>query len=104
MRVNIITIAFASGLLLSTASFADETTATAPAAAPTADATPAATPAPAVHTADDDVYCRTMTSTGSYISTRVCHTQREWKQIRANSQDAVDRMHSNMTTGGGVRQ
>jgi hypothetical protein len=102
MRLSAIAIAFASSLLLTTGAFADETAtpaapaATTPTAAPT---TGAATPAPAATDVGDTVTCRYEARIGSNFKTRVCHTQREWKQMTTDSHDLMNRLDDHDRSG-----
>lgn len=53
----------------------------------------AADAAPAPANPDNVVRCVRENITGSLMSTRrVCHTEREWKQIRADANDEAQRM------------
>jgi hypothetical protein len=75
------------------------------AAAPTATTAPApaATPAPAAEpTASDDdvVSCRYEKTTGSLFSKRICHTQREWRQMTADSRALMDNVNDHSRMGG----
>lgn len=100
MRLRAITTVFA-GLLLSTAAFADETAApAAPAQTPTA--APTTEVAPPATNADDTVTCRYEAMTGSNFKKRVCHTQREWKQMTTDSRDLLDRIDDHSRLGNGV--
>jgi invasion protein IalB len=100
MRLSAITIAFASGLLFSTGVFADgvatPAAAPAPTAAPTTDAAPPAT------NEDDTVTCRYEATTGSNFKKRICHTQREWKQMSTDSHDLMDRLDDHSRLNGGL--
>lgn len=84
MRVNIAILIIAPALLCSAAAIA-QTAAPAPAAA-------AAPATPPVHDKDDDIYCRSTATLGSFIEKRVCHTQREWKQISDQSRATLNNM------------
>ncbi|MBL6936442.1 MAG: hypothetical protein ISR49_01300 [Alphaproteobacteria bacterium] len=99
MRLGALTAIFASVLLLSGAALADETAAPAPAptAAPTTAAAPATTPATNV---DDTVTCRYEAETGSNFKKRICHTQREWKQMTTDAHDLMDRLDTHGGLGG----
>jgi hypothetical protein len=95
MRVNITILVIVSALLISTAAIGQTTT---PAPSPNA---AAATPPPApVHNKDDDVYCRSTAKLGSFIETRVCHTQREWKQISEQSRATLNNMTDQRSLSG----
>jgi hypothetical protein len=98
MRLSAIAIAFASSLLLTTGAFADGTAApAAPATTPTAaPTTGTATPAPDV---DDTVTCRYEAAIGTNFKKRVCHTQREWKQMTTDSHDMMDRLNDHDRIG-----
>jgi len=102
MRLSAVAIVFASSLLLTTGAFADETATpaapatTAPTAAPTTDAV---TPAPATTNVDDTVTCRYEARIGSNFKTRVCHTQREWKQMTTDSRDLMNRLDDHDRSG-----
>ena len=57
-----------------------------PSAAPST--APAAAKSQQVKVSDDDkVSCQDTTPTGSFISQRECHTQREWRAMTEDSQD-----------------
>jgi hypothetical protein len=100
MRLSAITVVFASTLLLSTSAFADDA---APAPAPTATPTTQAAPAAAPTTNEDDaVTCRYEATTGSNFKKRVCHTQREWKQMTTDSRDLMDRLDDHNRMGSGI--
>ena len=103
MRLSAISVVFASTLLMSTGAFADDA---APAAAPAPTVAPATDPAPAVAPTtneDDTVTCRYEAMTGSNFKKRICHTQREWKQMTSDSRDLMDRLddHNRMGAGPG---
>jgi hypothetical protein len=104
MRLSAATIVFASSLLLSTGAFADDATTPAttpaPTAAPTTDAAPAATPA--TTNDDDTVTCRYESTTGSNFKKRICHTQRQWKQMTSDSHDLMDRLDDHNREGNGL--
>lgn len=102
MRLSAITTAFAASLFISTAAFADDASAPASAPAPTATPTTQAAPAAAPTTNEDDtVTCRYEATTGSNFKKRICHTQREWKQMTSDSRDLMDRIddHNRMSNG-----
>ena len=103
MRLSAVAFAFASSLLLSTAgAFADGTTAPTT-AAPAATATPAPAATAAAPTGDEDaVTCRYEKSTGSLFSKRICHTQREWKQMSTDSHELMDRLDDHNRMSGGL--
>lgn len=75
--------AMMGGILLSSAAWAQQTTAP----APTPDAAPQAAPA----NDPNEVICRTgQPQLGSrFPGPRQCHTRKEWDQIRRDSQDAL---------------
>jgi hypothetical protein len=103
MRLSAVTLAFASSLLLSSVAFADETPAATGTAAPAATATPAPAATAATPTDDGDaVTCRYEKSTGSLFSKRICHTQREWKQMSTDSHDLMDRLDDHSRLNGGL--
>lgn len=98
MRLSAVATAFASSLLLSAGAFAQ----TAPTTDPAPAAAPVAAPAAAPATNEDDaVTCRYEKSTGSLFAKRICHTQREWKQMTTDSRDLMDRLddHNRMNNG-----
>jgi len=105
MRLSAVTFAFASSLLLSSVgAFADGTAATGT-ATPAATATPAPAAAAATPAAPDDgdaVTCRYEKSTGSLFSKRICHTQREWKQMSTDSHELMDRLDDHNRMSGGL--
>ena len=97
MRFSAIAIAFASSLLLSTGAFADDAATPAAPASPTA--TPATNAASLATNEDDTVTCRYEATTGSNFKKRVCHTQREWKQMTSDSRDLMDRIDDHGRAG-----
>jgi len=100
MRLSAIAIAFASSLLLSTGAFADDAAAPAAPASPTA--TPATDAAPPATNDDDTVTCRYEATTGSNFKKRVCHTQRQWKQMTTDSRDLIDRLDDQNRSSNGL--
>jgi hypothetical protein len=53
---------------------------------------------------DDVVTCRYEKMTGSNFTRRVCHTQREWRQMNVDAKDMLDRLdngHQSNGPGGG---
>jgi len=100
MRLSAIAIAFASSLLLSTGALADDAAAPAAPASPTA--TPATDAAPPATNEEDTVTCRYEVTTGSNFRKRVCHTQRQWKQMTTDSRDLMDRIDDHSGLDGGV--
>ena len=100
---RVLPFVFVAGLA---AAFAGASAQTAPAAgttSPTATTTPApadATATPPNANNDDIVNCRYEKTTGSLFSRRVCHTQREWRQMMNDARDTMDRLNSGQTGAG----
>jgi hypothetical protein len=90
MRKLLISTVLAGCLAASLASAqeaaAPQTTPTAPATTATPPVTPAALPNP-----DDVMVCRYEKVTGSLFTSRICHTQRQWKQREQNAHDLLEK-------------
>lgn len=95
-------VSLAAAISGASAQTAPVTDTTAPAAATTP--APAATPAtPAADANSDDVVsCRYEKMTGSLFSKRICHTQREWRQMTADSRALMDNVDSHARMGNGL--
>lgn len=93
MRFALPTILLAAGLAVSvTGALAQSEPTVSPASPAVAPAGAATTPAPAATDNDDVVSCRYEKTTGSLFARRVCHTQREWRQMNTDAKDMMDRL------------
>jgi hypothetical protein len=90
MRSGAITTTFAAALLLASGAAFGQT-------APNGAGAPAASD---TTNKDDLVTCRYEKTTGSNFTHRVCHTQREWRQMNVDAKDMLERMDSG-TQGNG---
>ncbi|MEI9989797.1 MAG: hypothetical protein WDM86_07130 [Rhizomicrobium sp.] len=91
-----LSILFAAALAASFVGASAQTESTvSPATPPAPAATAPATPEPASVTDTNDVVsCRYEQTTGSLLSKRICHTQREWKQMREDARELMDNVSS----------
>ena len=95
MRIVLPSILFAAGLAASVVcSSAQAQTTLSPASPAVAPAGTSTSPTPAATDNDDVVSCRYEKTTGSLFSKRICHTQREWKQMSTDAKDMLNGLDS----------
>jgi len=93
MRFVLPSILFAAGLAASIVSASAQSQPTVSPASPAVNpAGASSTPAPANTDNDDVVSCRYEKSTGSLFAKRICHTQREWKQMSTDAKDMLNNL------------
>ncbi|HJW41127.1 MAG TPA: hypothetical protein VJ476_07850 [Rhizomicrobium sp.] len=93
MRFVLPSVVLAAGLLLSVAGASAQSQPTvSPASPAVAPAGSATTPAPSDVDNGDVVTCRYEKTTGSLFAKRICHTQREWKQMQTDAKDMLNNL------------
>jgi hypothetical protein len=95
MRFVLPSVVLAVGLLMSAAGASAQSQPTVSPASPAVASAGTATASPPADIDNGDVVtCRYEKTTGSLFSHRVCHTQREWKQMQTDAQDMMNRLDS----------